>query len=97
MMKFFSKGMIVGSLLLLVVACLPLRANAPTAPIQSPVLVPIEQTTQQTTAPVLPTPRRILLIGSLFSQDIDIFLKGLVQAANPTAQLEVASMILPAT
>jgi hypothetical protein len=70
-------------------------------PFHAPVIIPTAQVSAlvpvHAAAQLPDSPQRILLIGSLFSQDIDIFLKGLVQAANPTAQLEVASIILPAT
>ena len=91
-MKRFSITIILASLLL-VTACLPAIPGAPAAPFQRPVLVPTAQSHTQ----MIASPQRILIIGSLFSQDIDMFLKGLVHAANPTAQLEVASIILPAT
>lgn len=91
-MKYWSLS-ILFSCMFLLGACLAGVTSAPTPPLQAPVLVPAAQPAANVTAP----PQRILLIGSLFSKDIDIFLKGLVQAANPTAQLEVASIILPAT
>lgn len=78
-------------------ACLPNAGSGPIPPTPEPVLVPSARPTRQV-VPLLSTqPQRVLLIGSLFAQDIDQFLMGLAEAANPTAALEVASIILPAT
>ena len=78
---------------LLLTACLPVATSAPAPPLHHPLLVPGQESTVGARA----APQRILIIGNLFAEDVDSFLKGLVQAANPTAQLEVASIILPAT
>jgi len=83
--------------MLLVAACLPTLPAAPTPPFHDPVLIPRSQPAIPVTSQLATSPHRVLLIGSLFAEDIDVFLEGLAQAANPTVQLEVASIILPAT
>lgn len=81
----------------LVSACQPAPTNVPLAPLNPPVLRPMVAQATPTVPSLQMPPRRILVIGSLFTQDLDTFLTGLVKAANPTAELDVTMLVLPAT